>query len=150
MRVFTMLVFLLVWAAGPIAAADTNGPMKAVRQFVDGLNTNHIPSALAACAPETSIIDEFAPYSWHGAGACAMWAQAFGAEAKKYGITNPVVALGTVKHADMTATHAYVVVPASYTYKVHGKATAEIDATMTFALVKTTGWHIVAWTWSKP
>ncbi len=50
--------------------------MTAVHQFVDGLNANNVPSALAACAPETSIIDEFAPRVWHGPGACAKWAHA--------------------------------------------------------------------------
>ena len=150
MRVFSVFVLSIVAIASPVAASGPSNPMTAVHQFIDGLNTNHIPLALAACAPETSIIDEFAPYSWHGPGACATWARAFGAEAKKDGMSDPFVTLGAAKHTDITTTHAYVVVPAKYTFKVHGRVASESAATMTFALVKTSGWHIVAWTWSKP
>lgn len=145
-----MLAFLVFFNVAPAVAADSNGPMAAVHQFVDGLNTNHMASAIAACAPETSIVDEFAPYTWHGVGACAKWAAAFGAFAKQSNITDASVTLGVAKHVDVVSSQAYVVVPASFAFRVQGKSSAEKGATMTFALAKTSRWHIVAWTWSKP
>jgi ketosteroid isomerase-like protein len=45
---------------------------------------------------------------------------------------------------------AYVVAPATYTYKQHGKTMKEAHAVFTAALRKTdTGWRFSAWTWSK-
>ena len=85
-------------------------------------------TALAACAEQTSIIDEFPPYEWHGAGACAAWAKDFDGDAKKNGITDGVVTLGKPRHLDVTGDRAYVVAPVSYAYKVKGKPTKETAA----------------------
>lgn len=39
------------------------------------------------------ILDEFAPYLWQGASACADWANDFDADAKRNGITDGFVKL---------------------------------------------------------
>lgn len=137
--------------AGPAVASDTTDVMVPVRQFIDGFNKGDIKSALAACADQVSIIDEFAPYEWHGAGACASWASDFDADAKKNGITDGSVTLGSPRHVDITNERAYVVAPAKYVFRVKGKRTKETGAKLTLALQKgTTGWRITAWTWTKP
>ena len=69
-------LFVLAMAAAamfPRSGAAQAGPMDAVHRFVAAFNKGDVPAAASACAPETSIIDEFAPYEWHGAGACARW-----------------------------------------------------------------------------
>lgn len=129
-----------------LAAAD---PMATVHQFIDGFNTGHVASALAACAPQTEIIDEFAPYEWHGDAACGRWASAYGANAKKNGVTDGIVTLAKPSSLETSGDRAYVVVPAQYRFNVRGKAMAEHGATMTFALEKRDGWRIRAWSWSK-
>ncbi|TMH33416.1 MAG: hypothetical protein E6H66_12275, partial [Betaproteobacteria bacterium] len=58
-----------VLVAGPAGANEKTDVMVPVHQFVDGFNKGDIKSALAACAEQTSIIDEFPPHEWHGAGA---------------------------------------------------------------------------------
>jgi len=62
-----LVVGLLV--AAPVAADERADVMAPVNQFINGFNKGDIKTALAACAEQTSIIDEFPPYEWHGAGA---------------------------------------------------------------------------------
>jgi len=136
-------------ALAPVAVLAAADPMATVHQFIDGFNTGNVASALAACAPQTEIIDEFAPYEWHGNAACGRWAAAYGANAKKNGVTDGIVTLAKPTSIETLGDRAYVVVPAQYRFKVRGKAMAEHGATMTFALEKRDGWRIRAWSWSK-
>jgi hypothetical protein len=113
-------------------------------------NKGDVKTAVAACADQASIIDEFPPYEWHGAGACAQWAADFDADAKKRDITPGAVTLGKTRHLDVTGDRAYVVVPTEYAFKEKGKAVKEKNATLSVALQKgAAGWRIVAWTWAK-
>ena len=105
---------------------------------------------LAACADQTSILDEFPPYEWHGAGACTKWMNDYDADAKKNGITDGFVALSAPRHVDVAADHAYVVVPANYAFKEKGKPVQETGSLLTIALQKGAGgWRITGWAWSK-
>src|SRR5690348_3260365 len=83
-------------------------------QFVDGFNKGDMKTMLATCAEQTSILDEFPPYEWHGAGACSKWAADYDADAKKNVITDGKVTLSAPTHVDIVADRAYVVVPANY------------------------------------
>jgi len=147
---------LAVFAAGPVpapaqtpASAQTD-VMAIVRQFVDGFNKGDTKMALAACAEQTSIIDEFPPHEWHGAGACATWMSDFDADARKNGITDGIVTLSDPSHVEITADRAYVVIPSNYTFKKNGKAVQEVGSIFTFALQKgTAGWRIAGWAWAK-
>jgi hypothetical protein len=139
-----------VLAAGPAAAAEKTDVMAPLHQFVNGFNKGDIKTASAACAEQTSIIDEFPPHEWHGAGACSTWANDFDADAKKNGITDGVVTLGSPRHVDIMGDRAYVVVPANYTFKQKGKLVKETGSTLTVALLKdTAGWRITGWAWTK-
>jgi hypothetical protein len=57
--------------AGPAAATDQSDVLSVVHQWVVGFNKGDMKSMEATCADQTSVIDDFAPYEWHGAGACA-------------------------------------------------------------------------------
>src|SRR5512146_2426852 len=105
---------LAMFAASPAVATEQTDVMVPVHQFVDGFNKGDVNSALATCAEQTSIIDEFPPHEWHGAGACGKWADDYDANAKKDGITDGMVILGKPRHVDVTGDLAYVVVPANY------------------------------------
>ena len=141
------LVFL---AAGPAAASEKTDVMVLVHQFVDGFNKGDTKTALAACADQTSIIDEFPPYEWHGAGACSKWMNDYDADAKKNGITDGIVMLGKPRHIDINEDRAYVVVPSNYTFKEKGKTAKETGSMLTLALQKgEIGWRITGWAWAK-
>jgi ketosteroid isomerase-like protein len=136
--------------SAPAAASEKTDAMATVRQFVQAFNKGDAKTAVAACADETSIIDEFPPHEWHGAGACSKWMNDYDADARKNGITAGSVTLGAPLHVDVTAGRAYVVVPANYTFKQKGKEVRETGSTLTVVLQKTgAGWRIIAWAWSR-
>ena len=149
-RIFIALA-VAVLAAGPTAAFDEKTDVIVpIHQFVDGFNKGDTKTAVAACADQTSIIDEFPPHEWHGVGACSNWANDYDADAKKNGITDGIVTLSNPRHIDITADRAYVVVPANYTFKKKGKQVKETGSMFTFALQKSeAGWRITGWAWAK-
>jgi hypothetical protein len=137
-------------ATGSAAATERTDVLAPVHKFIDGFNSGDVNSSLAACADQTSIIDEFPPHEWHGTNACTAWANDFAADAKKNGLADFVVTLGNPRHVDVTGGHAYVVVPANLDFKEKGKPAREVGSMMTFALQKDTlGWRITAWSWAK-
>lgn len=143
------LALVIGMAAGTASASDQTDVMATVRQFIDGFNKGDVKSALAACASPVSIVDEFPPYAWQGATACADWAGDFEANAKTSGITDSVVTLQKPRHVDVAGDRAYVVVPANYDYKVKGKKTSQKGSIMAVALQRTAaGWRITGWSWA--
>ena len=129
----------------PARAAVTD-PVATARQFVDGFNRGDSKTELGACAEATGIIDDFAPHAWMS---CASWANAYAANAKQNGITAGTVVLGKPLHDDVTGDVAYVVFPATFTFRQKGKSTSQ-DALFTFVVKKAAGgWQIVAWAWSN-
>jgi hypothetical protein len=150
-----LLIALSLAALATFTTAQTPGSgqtavLAPVNQFVDGFNKGDTKMLLAACADETSILDEFPPHEWHGTGACAKWVSDFDADAKKNGITDGVVTLRKASHVDITSDHAYVVIPANYTFKQKGTPVSEAGSIITLTLQKSsTGWRITGWAWAK-
>jgi ketosteroid isomerase-like protein len=141
---------LTVAATLPAAATDKTDVVATVRKFVESFNKGDMQALTATCADQASIIDEFPPYEWHGAGACAKWTGDFGVDAKKNGITDGAVTLGTPLHVDVTADRAYVVAPANYKFKQNGKPVQETGSTLTIALQKSDdAWRMTGWAWAK-
>ena len=156
MRTILITLAAVVVAAGPTpTSAQTPTPASAavmvtVQNFVAAFNKGDTKAAAAVCAEQTSIIDEFPPYEWHGIGACAKWMGEYDADAKKNGITDGVVTLGKPSHVDVTVDRAYVVVPANYTYKQKGAAVTEAGSILSIALQKgPAGWRMTGWAWAK-
>lgn len=144
------ILVLALAVTGPAVASDKTDVMAVVNQFLDGFNKGDTKAALATCAPQTAIIDEFAPYVWQGATACSDWANDFDADAKKNGITEPKVVAGKPRHVDVVGDRAYVVMPADFKFKLKGKTTAEKGSTFTLTLQKLAeGWRITGWAWAK-
>jgi SnoaL-like protein len=134
----------------PAIATDKTDVMTTVRQFVDSFNKGDVKAATASCADQTSIIDEFTPYEWHGTGACSKWMDDYDADAKKDGITDGMVTLDAPLHVDVTADRAYVVIPANYKFKKKGKLVRETGSMLTIALKKSeAGWRMTGWAWAK-
>ncbi|MDQ6780148.1 MAG: nuclear transport factor 2 family protein [Candidatus Eremiobacteraeota bacterium] len=141
---------VLVSLPAAAGTAEQTSVMAAVHQFFNGLNRGDVKTAVAACASPAAVVDDFPPHTWQGPSACMDWATAFGASLKQAGDTNPHVALGTPWRVDVTADRAYVVIPATFTYKEHGKAMTESGSSFTAALHRTAaGWRITGWAWSK-
>jgi hypothetical protein len=137
-------------AAGFAGASDRTDVMATVNRFIDGLNKGDVKTAVATCTTPSGIIDEFPPYGWEGATACADWATDFDTFNKKSGITDSRVTLSKPRHVDITGDRAYAVIPATYAYKEKGKKVTEAGSLFTAALQKSNGaWVIKSWAWSK-
>jgi ketosteroid isomerase-like protein len=146
------LIIISLLSAGPAAAvaSDNTDVMAVVHQWVDGFNKGDKKSAVAACADETSIIDDIAPYEWHGREACAKWLEAYDAAMAKDDIAHGAVTLNKTRHLDLEGGGAYVVSSATFTYTEGGKPMQATGSTLTMSLKKTTsGWRISAWSWSE-
>lgn len=141
---------LAVLAALTAGATEKSDVMTTVHKFVNSFNKGDVKAVAATCADQASIIDEFPPHEWHGAGACAKWTDDYDADAKKNGITDGIVNLGTPLHVDVTGDRAYVVVPADYKFKKNGKLVQETGSMLTIALQKSeAGWRMTGWAWAK-
>ena len=148
--VFAVAMAMASAATPRAAASDKTEVMATMNQFMDSLNKGDVKTAVAACAAPASIIDEFPPHEWQGATACADWANDFDTYNKKSGITEAIAKIGKPKHVDITGDRAYVVAPATYTYKQNGKRVTESNSILTVALQKqAAGWRMTGWAWSK-
>ena len=150
MRALTVAA-LVVFALAAPASAQTNAELTApIQKFIDSFNKGDAAAAAAthASGADLTIIDEVPPYVWRGATAFQTWNADLENDAKKNGITEPIVTLRAPIRTERNGDQAYVVVPAVYTFKQRGTAMRE-TAQMTFALKKgTSGWLIHGWTWT--
>jgi hypothetical protein len=120
-----------------------------VKQFVDAFNRGDAKAAFALYSKgNVSIIDEFAPNIWQGPHAVALWAADYDKHAAATGVTDGKVEVSAPTRVEKDATNAYVIMPAVYPYKQHGKPLRE-EAQITSVLHKESGvWKIVSWTWT--
>jgi len=142
-------VLALALSALPAAAADKDDVMAVINKAVADYNKGDKAGWAAACADQTSVIDEFAPYRWQGAGACSAWWDANQADNEKNGIADGMVKITAVRHADVTADRAYVVLTANFSYRHKGKPAAENGSSFALVLDKmASGWRITSWSWA--
>ena len=82
------------------ATADVQADvMSVVRQWADGFNKSDVKSIKASCADQASVVDDFPPHEWHGAGACSKWFddfQTFASKQKSLLPSLPSARLGTL------------------------------------------------------
>jgi ketosteroid isomerase-like protein len=148
---FGMIVCLLTGAA---AGAQTPDPqlIAPIQKFIDSFNKGDSAGAASTHAAEADvvIIDEVSPFLWRGPRALQQWSTDLDNDAKKRGITDQMVRISAATRTEASGDHAYVVVPAVYTFKERGGAMREAGQ-MTFALRKSPGgWLIHGWTWTSP
>ena len=137
-----------VLLAGTAVAGDKTDVMVVLHQWVHAFNQGDMTAMAATCADQASIIDDFPPHVWTGAGACAGWATDFQAFVKSREITDPAVSLGKAWHIDVTADFAYVVAPTIFSFKHKGKAVTE-NGILTAVLQKgAPGWRMIGWAWA--
>lgn len=132
------------------AEMSTNDPMAAVRQYIDGFNKGDAKVMAATFAVPGSILDGMPPHVWQGPTATQDWYRDVLVEGEQHGASDYFVTLGEPLHNNVTGDSAYVVVPATMTFKVRGKPVTQSGAVFTVALRKLTeGWRIAAWAWAK-
>jgi ketosteroid isomerase-like protein len=143
----SFFVVLLVPNLG--IASQKADVIMAVQTIVDAFNKGDSQAFLAACAEETSIVDEIPPHEWHGAGGCAKWMTDYGVFVEKHQVAKAVTTLSRPRRIQIDADTAYVVVPAKCDYKQEGKPVHE-NVIVTLSLRKTASkWQLTGWTWSR-
>lgn len=155
MKIFRLTAALLAIAILSCApalrvSASENAAVRAVfNNAITAFNRGDMRGWIATCAPSAGIIDEIPPHSWQGASACADWWRSFQSFAKSNRITEPSVSTGTPWHLAVDARTAYMVAPATYSYRVSGKAQREAGI-FTVSFRKTlNGWLMSGWTWTQ-
>ena len=125
-------------------------PILTVRQYIDAFNKGDGEAMASTFAVPGSILDGMAPHVWQGPTASQDWYRDVLTEAKQHGASNYSVKLGEPLHNNTSGKSAYVVVPATMTFKVHGQQVTQSGAIFTVALRKLAeGWRITAWAWTK-
>jgi hypothetical protein len=135
--------------ATPPASADLMAP---IQKFIDSFNKGDTAGAASthATGSELTIIDEVPPYLWRGSKAFHEWGAALDADAKKQGMTEPMVSISAPTRTEQQGDQAYVIVPAVFSFKLKGSPMRE-SAQMTFVLKKgAAGWLIHGWAWTGP
>lgn len=132
-----------------LAAGAQSTPEAAVRSFMDGFNSGDMAKSAAINSPSgTSIIDEFAPYTWNGPKAFDEWSAAFDVNSKALGVTEPKVTLGRPIVKNITAEHAYLIYPSLYSYKLKDVPMHESGRVAIVLRKEDAAWKIAAWTWT--
>ena len=131
-------------------APSRTDPMEAVRRFADDFNKADVKAMASTFAVPASILDGLPPHVWQGPTACQDWYRDVMAAGEREGITGYFVTLGEPRHVDVTGDRAYVVVPATMTFRAHGRQVTQSGSMFTVALRKLgEGWRITAWAWAK-
>jgi hypothetical protein len=125
-------------------------PMAAVHQYIDDFNKGDGEAMSATFAVPGLILDGMAPHVWQGPTASQDWYRDVLIEGERHGASDYFVTLGEPLHNNITSDSAYVVVPATMTFKIHGQQVVQNGAVFTVALRKLAdGWRISAWAWAK-
>ena len=125
-------------------------PVAVVRQYVDAFNKGDAKGMAATFAVPGSILDGMAPHLWQGPTAAHDWYKDVLIEGKQHGASDYFVTVGEPLHNNVTGDSAYVVVPATMTFKMGGKQVTQSGAFFTVALRRLAEeWRIAAWAWTK-
>ncbi len=125
-------------------------PLAAVRQYIDDFNKGDGEAMSSTFAVPGSILDGMAPHVWQGPTASQDWYRDVLIEGEQHGASDYFVTLGEPLHNNITGDSAYVVVPASMTFKINNQQVVQNGAVFTVALRKLAdGWRIASWAWAK-
>ena len=124
--------------------------LSTVHHYIDAFNKGDVKGMAAAFAVPGSILDGMPPHVWHGPNAAEDWYRDVLTNTKKEGASDFFVTVGQPLHMDVTGDAAYVVLPATMKFTIHGNPITQSGAVFTMALRKVSeGWRIAAWAWAK-
>ena len=145
----TLLTFCVCLGVTTAAFAGPaeDAVMQPVTKFIAAINAGDAAAAAASMTSSQSITDEFAPYHWDGPHALSDWFAGDVADMKAHDVTAGSVSIAKPLTLSVTGTHAYAVIPTTYSYAEKGKKTTE-KAIFTMSLEKTGGaWLIGSWSY---
>ncbi len=147
MRAFAASCCVLVTTA--TATAADRDVLLPIQTYVRAANAGQRDVLISAFTADSTIVDEFAPFAFPPPHAAAHWYDGFGADQAASGVTAASITYTAPHFMTVNGTHAYVVLPTVYTYKIHGKPAKETGS-LAFALRKLgSTWKICAMAWAK-
>ena len=128
-------------------AADA---LSTVHRCIDAFNKGDVKEMAAAFTVPGSILDGMPPHVWHGTTAAEDWYREVLIDTKREGASDFCVTVGQPRHLEITGDAAYMVVPATMRFKVHGNLITQSGAVFTMALQRLSdGRRIAAWARAK-
>jgi ketosteroid isomerase-like protein len=125
-------------------------PLWAIQQYIGAFNNGDVKAMAAMCDDPMAILDGMAPHVWHGPQATQDWYKDVLIEGEHLGAKDYKVDLGTPLHANVTGDAAYLVLPATMTFKLQGKQVTQSGAHFTVALRRLGAqWRLTSWAWAK-
>lgn len=124
------------------------GPMVAVHGFVEGFNNDDVDRMQAACADDTSVIDDFPPYQWTGHNATTTWYRDLAGTAAEYAMSEWAVEVEEPRHLVVSDGLAYVVVPVTARWLDEGTPAARTGSFTAALRELADGWRVTAFTWA--
>ena len=129
---------------------DSDDPVSLIHQYIDAFNRGDVRAMAACFAVPGNILDGMAPHVWSGPTATQDWYRDALAEAEHLDVKDYFVVLGEPFHNNVKGNAAYVVLPATMTFKIKGKPVKQSGASFTVALRRVDGdWRIASWAWTK-
>ena len=113
---------------------STREPMAVVRHYIDAFNKGDAKGMAATFAVPGSILDGMAPQLWQGPTAAEDWYRDVLSEGKQHDASNYFVTVDEPLHNDVTGDSAYIVFPATMTFKLGGTQVTQSGAIVTMAL----------------
>ena len=142
-------VEVLMSDGGHTVPASTD-PMAAVRRYVEALNEGDAEAMAGVCADPMQILDVMSPHVWQGPTANDDWWNDVLAAGERFKVSDLHITLDEPRHVRVTGDYAYVVVPATLTFDLGGRAVTQTDSLFTVALRKVdVDWRLSAWAWAR-
>lgn len=121
-----------------------------IADFVDAVNRGDQAKAIAHLSDDVTIIEDLAPFRWHGPNAGPEWMLAMWENAQRNNVSAIVMEISPPMRVEVEAGAAYAVVPGLLTYEGSGGALRS-DGLLTFSLTANgQQWLINGLTWSGP
>ncbi len=142
------LVAVLALGAPGSAAPPPDPAMTALpAKMIAALVADDVATLRANCAATSTVMDEFAPYTWSGADACVRWAAAFKVFAAHLKLTGFKGTAAPHPFIDVTGNRAYMTANVTFHATMSDKPVTE-EGTWTFVLAKSgAAWKITSLAW---
>lgn len=156
MRACSAVLMLLLGAAGAASAADAKPPapsaamMAPVQRLVDFMTKLPPGEHTDAFVQHgLTIVENFPPYLFRGAGAAADWERGFRKHASDDDYTELAVQFEPARDFSVTGNRAYFCLPTKWTGRTHGRPFEEHGAWAFVVERGADGWHVLGYGWGE-
>jgi hypothetical protein len=123
---------------------------EAITAMVDAVNRGEFGRAAAAFTAEPIIVEDIAPFRWHGPNAPSAWLAAMGDNASRLGVQSIVMDLGSAVNIVTSDNAAYAAFP-GHLILVRKDGELRSSGILTFVLAqRDNSWLIDTLVWSGP